>query len=438
LIPKETSVWIPLTIQTAEEPLLQITKAKDEFLYDNDGNTYIDGIASWWTSIYGHCHPKIIEAITQQALQLDHVMLAGFIHEPAESLAKKLIGLASGDFCKVFYSDNGSNAIEIALKMAVQYFQNRSSSKEVSKSKFITFSASYHGDSIGAMNVSGVTYFNRIFSKLRFPTKEFDAPNCHQCKWKQKPETCQVECLGDLEKELATRSEEYAGIVIEPLVFGASGMIFYDEKVLKKLRALASDHDVLLILDEIFTGMGRTGEYFAFQKAGIVPDLVALAKGLTGGALPLAATLVSSKIYESFLSSDPYSSFFHAHTMTGNPIACSAGVASVDILVSDGLSRVRQLEKGLMERLDSLKEKFPDRILSPRVLGAICAFDLPEVLGEDEYLNPVGKKLRFELIKYGVILRPLGSTVYISPSYFIAEASLDQIFEALSTALLSL
>jgi adenosylmethionine-8-amino-7-oxononanoate aminotransferase len=435
LIPRETSTWIPLTIQTSVDPLISITRAQGEFLYDELDNEYIDGTSSWWTSIFGHCHPKLVSAISKQAQTLDHVMLAGFIHSPAEDLAARLISLSEGLFRKIFYSDNGSNAVEIALKLAVQYFQNKAGKSENQKTRFITFSSSYHGDSIGAMNVSGLTFFNRIFSALRFQTKEFVASNCNQCPWGKKKESCKIECLDGVEEELKTHSSLYAAIVIEPLVFGASGMIFYDKAVLRKLDGLAKKYDVLLILDEVFTGMGRTGLPFAFQTAGIKPDLIAIAKGLTGGSLPLAATLVSSEIYESFLDDDPYASFFHAHTMTGNPIACSAGLASVNLLLDEGLSLVQSLETKLRSRLENLQKQFPQKVLYPRTLGAICAFDLPESIGEDEYLNPIGKRLRLALLEHRVLLRPLGKTVYITPPYTIADGSLDLIFSALMLAL---
>lgn len=435
LIPKETAVWIPLTIQTSNEELLNVTRAHGEYLFDEKGEAYVDGVASWWTSIHGHCHPNITKAITNQATELDHMMLAGMIHAPAESLAKKILFLTEGDFHKVFYSDNGSNAVEIALKIAVQFFKNNGKVEETKKESFITFSASYHGDSIGAMNVSGITYFNRIFSALRFPTKEFLAPNCLSCPFLKKPESCQVECLDSLEAELKENAFQYAGVIIEPLVFGAGGMIFFDKKVLVRLEELCHSYNILFILDEVFTGMGRTGKAFAYQQANIKPDLVAMAKGLTGGSLPLAATLITKKIYESFLSEDPYASFFHAHTMTGNPIACAAGIASIDLLQSEGYDSVAKLTLQLEDLLFRLAKHFPEKIKNPRVLGAIAAFEWQEPIAEDEYLNPIGKRLKRELFQHKVLLRPLGSTVYITPPYNIGASALEQIYKGLFEAL---
>ncbi len=444
MIPKETFTWIPLTVQDSEEELLHIVSAREEYLYTKEGKEYIDGISSWWTCIYGHRHPKIMQAIRKQTEVLDHVMLAGFIHDPAESLSKLILEIADSHFTKVFYSDNGSNAVEIALKLAIQYYKNSSSlsdppsQQKSDRSKFIVFSASYHGDSIGAMNVSGVTYFNRIFKDLRFPVREFSCPDCTNCSFRKNPENCNTECLDPIREELKQNGESYAGLVIEPLIFGASGMIFYHPKVLRELREITETFGVMFILDEVFTGMGRTGEFFAFQKAGIVPDLVAFAKGLTGGALPLAATLVSGKIYENFLTKDPYLSFFHAHTMTGNAIACSAGLASVEFLSSVVLPRVKSLEGQMQAYMDHLAYNFPERVQNPRVMGAVAAFELNETIGEDEYLNPIGKALRKKLMEEGVLLRPLGNTVYVTPPYTISETSLEKIFRALESAISSL
>ncbi|TGL56094.1 adenosylmethionine--8-amino-7-oxononanoate transaminase [Leptospira kemamanensis] len=431
LNPIETHTWVPLTIQDESESLLKIVSAEKEFLTDDEGNVWIDAISSWWTMIYGHRHPKLISALQNQLQSLDHVLLAGNIHEPAESLSKAILELTDFDFEKVFYSDNGSNAIEISLKLAIQYYENHPNYKP--RSEFLVFSNSYHGDSIGAMNVSGKNYFNRIFSELRFPTKEFPAPNCMNCPWGKKPNDCHTECLSDL--ELAIKQKEYAGIVMEPLVFGANGMLFYDPKVLKKLRELATYTNTLLIFDEVFTGMGKLGEYFAYQKAGVKPDLLVFAKGLTGGVLPLAATLVSKSIYETFVSKDPYKAFFHAHTMTGNALACSVGYASVTLLREVGLSQVKELESKLKTYALQFQKKMGNSVENVRVIGAIFAFEWREPVASDEYLNPIGKRIKNSLRKFHILLRPLGRTIYITPPYTISDDSLAKIFLALESTL---
>ncbi|TGL24726.1 adenosylmethionine--8-amino-7-oxononanoate transaminase [Leptospira bourretii] len=431
--PLQTHTWVPLTIQEEGESLIDIVKAEGEFVTDSEGNQWIDAIASWWTMIFGHRHPKLVSALKTQIDELDHVMLAGHIHPAAEALSKSLLELTHFDFHKVFYSDNGSNAIEIALKLTIQYYRNHPDLKP--RSEFLVFSNSYHGDSIGAMNVSGKNYFNRIFSELRFPTKEFPAPNCMNCPWGKNVSSCATECLNDL--ELSIKQNEYAGIVIEPLVFGANGMLFYDKKVLIKLRQLATQTNTLLIFDEVFTGMGRLGEFFAYQVAGVKPDLLVMAKGLTGGMLPLGATLVSEFIYQQFLSKDPYHAFFHAHTMTGNPMACSVGYASVKLLQEDGKVLVKKLESSLEKRIEPFQKKLGKRIQNVRVFGGIFAFEYKETIAEDEYLNPIGKKIREKMREFRVLLRPLGRTIYITPPYTISEKSLDHIFLAMEETLLS-
>lgn len=430
--PVNTYTWVPLTIQDESETLLTIVSAEKEFVTDSDGNVWIDAISSWWTMIFGHRHPRLLLALQNQLQSLDHVMLAGNIHEPAENLSKAILDLTESNFEKVFYSDNGSNAIEISLKLAIQYYQNLPNSKP--RSEFLVFSNSYHGDSIGAMNVSGQNYFNRIFSELRFPTKEFPAPNCMNCPWGKKPDHCSTECLSDL--ELAIKQKDFAGIVIEPLVFGANGMLFYDKKVLVKLRELATYTGTLLIFDEVFTGMGKLGEPFAFQKAGVVPDLLVFAKGLTGGMLPLACTLVPKFIYETFRSKDPYKAFFHAHTMTGNALACSLGYEAITMLNEFGLTQVKELEKKLKQYAESFQKKMGNSIENVRVMGGIFAFEWKEPVANDEYLNPIGKQIRNSLRKFLILLRPLGRTIYITPPYSISDASLEKIFFALETTLL--
>ncbi|MCZ8344427.1 MAG: adenosylmethionine--8-amino-7-oxononanoate transaminase [Leptospira sp.] len=443
--PVSTFTWIPLTVQDEDEDLVPVISAEKEFFYDEDGNEWIDGISSWWTVIHGHRHPKITQAIETQLKSLDHIILAGHVHRPAEMLSKKLLELADNDFEKVFYSDNGSNAVEIALKLAIQYYKNQiietteetqnSSNGVPSRESFLIFSSSYHGDSIGSMNVSGLTYFNRIFANLRFPTFETPAPNCFQCRFGKTPDICKTECLDSLEKEILKK--KYAGVVIEPLVFGAAGMIFYDRKVLEKIRTLCEKTNTLLILDEVFTGMGRLGKNFAYQLAGVKPDLLAIAKGLTGGSLPLAATLVSKKIYSRFQTKDPFRSFFHAHTMTGNAVSCAAGIASVDLLLSEK-DLVPSLQTKLQILMEELQKRLGGKLKNPRVLGAIAAFDWPEEIAEDEYLNPVGKEIRNQLKKNFVLLRPLGRTIYITPPYTISPVSLEKIFHALYDVLSNL
>ncbi|MBP7281745.1 MAG: adenosylmethionine--8-amino-7-oxononanoate transaminase [Leptospiraceae bacterium] len=421
-------IWHPYTIQKGQPNPLKIVRASGEFLYDEKGNPYIDAVSSWWISIHGHNHPYIIEKVKESLSNLDHVLLAGYTHKNAEELAEKLIQLTNQNFKSVFYSDNGSCAIDIAIKIAFQYFKNIGKDK---KETIIHFTNSYHGDTIGAMSVGGKSAFNAIFQNLLFSSPELTSPDCYNCPLKKNPDTCKEECLTDLENFLKENADTTAAVILEPILQGASGMKIFKKEVLIKIESLCEKYDIILILDEIFTGFGRTGKDFAYQYADIKPDIIALAKGLTGGVLPLAATLVSEKVYEAFNSDIPHKAFYHGHTMTGNPSACAAGLASLELYEQENrLEDVKRLESKLKKRMSHLEEKFNHKILNPRILGAVCAFELE---GNTDYLNPIAKKIREISLSLGVMIRPLGNTVYIAPAYTISDSSLDRIFEVLET-----
>ncbi len=426
-------IWHPYTILKGQPDPLKIVRAKGEFLYDEKGNEFIDAVSSWWISIHGHNHPYIIEKVKESLSNLDHVLLAGYTHVNAERLAEKLIEFTNDDFKAVFYSDNGSCAIDIAIKMATQYFQNRS---EVKKEKILHFSECYHGDTIGAMSVAGKSSFNSVFQKLLFDSPEFPSPDCHNCPIGKNPTTCKEECLEPVETYLAANADTTAAIIIEPMIQGAAGMKIYKKEILSKLKSLSEKYNMLLILDEIFTGFGRTGKNFAYENAGIKPDIVTVAKGLTGGVMPLAGTLVSEKIYEGFYSDDANKAFYHGHTMTGNPSACAAGLASLELYEKENrLQDVIRLEKELKSRMSILKSKFGEKMLNDRTLGAVCAFELE---GKSDYLNPISKKIKAYSLARGVMIRPLGNTVYVAPPYTISKNSLDKIFKVIEEIILNI
>ncbi|WCL51306.1 adenosylmethionine--8-amino-7-oxononanoate transaminase [Leptospira sp. GIMC2001] len=428
-----------MTIQRSENSLIRIERGEGEFIYTDKGAKIIDAISSWWTVIHGHNHPHIMDAIRKQTSELDHVIFAGFTHPKAELLARKILNSTKLNnefsFSKVFFSDNGSNAIEIALKIALQFFRNRNKKTDHKRKSFVRFSLSYHGDSIGAMSVGGDSVFTRIFRDLAFPTKEFQSPNCVRCPYQLKPESCSTECLDDFRKSMEQVSEDIVAVILEPLVSGANGMVFHSDRYLREVRRITQDYGILLILDEVFTGMYRTGSWYAFQKATIKPDIVCLAKGLTGGTLPLALTLTTDEIYSEFDSPDPNKAFFHGHTMSGNPLACAAAIASMEILEESGANQVKSLETKLNLFGNNLLKRLGDRIRDFRVLGAIAAFEVEVELGRDEYLNPVGAKIRKACLDNGVLIRPLGNTVYITPPYNIAEQSLETVFTVLTNVL---
>ncbi len=417
-------IWHPYTPQrSAEKPLL-IQKAKNEFLYDQNGKEYIDCISSWWVSIHGHNNSYLIHSIKKQLDNLDHVLLAGFTNRPAMDLAEKLISFTDNHFHSVFYSDNGSCAIEISIKIAFQYYKNLSRGR----STILHFSESYHGDTIGTMSLGGLSKFNSPFQELFFHSPEFKSPDCYACPVGRVKERCKEECLDELESYLQANGNDVFAILIEPLIQGANGMKIYKKEVLKKLSILCKKYEIILIFDEVFTGFGRTGSKFAFIEAGVQPDIIALAKGLSGGVLPLAATMVSEKIYSAFDSEDQDHTFMHGHTMTGNPPACASALASIELFEKENrLEDIKILEFHLKKYVTQLAQKFPEMIQSARVLGAVCAF---EIFHKD---HKVMHKIKTQSLENGLILRPLGNTIYITPPYIITKESLLKIFMVLET-----
>ncbi|MCB1155908.1 MAG: adenosylmethionine--8-amino-7-oxononanoate transaminase [Leptospiraceae bacterium] len=426
-------IWHPYSIQKTKYSNLKIAKAKEEFLYDEAGKAYIDAVASWWVSIHGHNHPKILESIYKQLHNLDHVILAGFSHEAAENLAKKTLEITKNTFRKVFYSDNGSCANEIAVKIAYQYHINSGDTK---RKKFIRFSASYHGDTIGTMSLSGSESFHGVFKDMLLPVKEFISADCYSCPLQKSRENCELDCLQNLKTYLETDGNTVAAIIIEPIVQAACGFKFYKKEILQEIDKLCRQYGIVFILDEVFTGFGRLGENFAYEYANVSPDILTLAKAFSGGVLPIAATLVNEKIYEAFYSEEPEKAFYHGHTMTGNPPSAAAALSSLELYEKENrLLEVRNLEKVFAKKLKLLQEKFPDRIEKLRVLGAIACFNLKT---EDSYTNPIGKEFAKTCLEKGVILRPLGNVVYITPPYIIKEESIEQIFEAIEYSLTNL
>jgi adenosylmethionine-8-amino-7-oxononanoate aminotransferase len=417
-------IWYPYTPQKGSKTPLLIKRAKKEFLYDEDDNEYIDAVSSWWISIHGHNHPEIIKSVKEEIEKLDQVLLAGFTNTKAIELAEKLIDFTENNFHTVFYSDNGSCAVEIAIKIAYQSFIN----KNIKKNIIIKFSESYHGDTIGAMSVGGNSKFNLPFKDLFFPAKEFLSPDCYNCPVGKKKERCKEECLEILENYINNNHSDIFAIIMEPLIQGANGMKIYKNDILKKIDFLCKKYDIVFILDEVFTGFGRTGSKFAFMEAGVKPDIIALAKGLSGGVLPLAATLINKKIYDNFYSERIEDTFFHGHTMTGNPSACSAALASIDIFEKENrIEDIKILEFYLKKYIKNLLEKYPNLIFSPRVLGGVCAFELSEIINPQDFKNLLQEKK--------IIIRPLGSTIYIAPPYIISSESLSKIFHTMDIVL---
>jgi len=402
-------VWHPFTQHGLAEPIPLVTHAEGAALYTQDGRRVIDAISSWWVTTHGHCHPRIMEAIRAQAGKLDQIIFAGWTHAPAEELAERLVALIGNRLPHVFYSDSGSTSVEVALKMALGFWLNRGEPRH----RILAMAHGYHGDTIGTMSVGARGVFNRAYAPLLFDIDSIPFPH--------------GDGVGTLEAlERACRAKP-AALIVEPLVLGAGGMLFYDAAILREMRAICTRHDVLFIADEVMTGWGRTGTLLACDQAGVTPDILCLSKGLTGGAVPLAVTLASQPIYDAHLSQDRARMFFHSSSYTANPIACAAALANLDIWRDEPvLERIATLAKRQQERLENL----PAITRNARRRGTIAAFEFG--LDDADYMSGLGPRLLAFFRERDLLLRPLGNTIYVMPPYCIDEDDLDRIYGAIA------
>ncbi|RTL38848.1 MAG: adenosylmethionine--8-amino-7-oxononanoate transaminase [Candidatus Melainabacteria bacterium] len=406
-------IWRPFTqMKTAPEPL-KVVRGHGAILKLEDGTEIIDCISSWWVNIHGHSNPDIAKAIYEQAIHLEHVMFAGFTHDAAEVLAARLLPHFPASLRKIFYSDNGSTAVEVALKMAYQYWYNKG---QADRDRFIGFEGGYHGDTVGAMSIAGSSPFWQRYKRMM---PEFDAVSYPlRCDDKAKTEENEADTIKQLKKLVSSKKKKYAAICIEPLVQGAGGMRMCSEEFLVKLQKFCRENDLLLIFDEVMTGFGRTGDWFAAKKANVEPDIMCVSKGITGGFLPLAVTACAERIYESFLSDDPQDMFAHGHSYTANPIACAAAIKSLELLEADTrpFTEMESKHRGYAgEFLSSIKT-----ISNLRYCGTIVAFEV-EGGGKNNYYNELGPLLKQKFLEEGLLIRPLGNTVYLMPPYCITE-----------------
>jgi len=400
-------LWHPYTQHGLERDPLPVVGARGAWLELADGRRLLDAISSWWACLHGHGQPAIAAAIARQAAELDHVLFAGATHEPAVRLAEELLALVPPGLTRVFYSDDGSTAVEVALKMVAQAWVQRG---EPQRTTFIALEGAYHGDTFGAMAAGDPDPFFAAYSPFLFEVRRI-APH--------------AEDLAHALEQLGTRA---AGLILEPLVQGAAGMRFHGVDFLRPARELTEQAGVPLIADEVMTGFGRTGALFACGRAGIAPDLLCLGKGLTGGTLPLAATLVREELFEAFLHHERSRFFPHGHTFTANPIACAAGLASLELCRSlDVAGRLERIGAAIERGLEPLRED--PRVRDLRRLGGIAAFDL--VTAGAGYLSPLGLELRSLAIARGVLLRPLGNVLYALPPACTNEAECARIAEVL-------
>jgi adenosylmethionine-8-amino-7-oxononanoate aminotransferase len=406
-------IWHPFTQAQTAKDAIAIVRAEGIWLYAEDGQRYLDGTSSWWVNAHGHAHPYIAEQIAKQAAQLEHIIFAGFTHEPAVSLAEKLLAILPGNQSRIFYSDNGSTSVEVALKMALQFHFN----KGEERTKIIAFSNAYHGDTFGAMSVGARNAFNAPFGKLLFEVMHVDAPELGN----------EERCIEQFRTIL--KHEKPAAFIFEPLVQGANGMRMHSATVLSELLALCREQGVLTIADEVFTGFYRTGKRFACDHLTHQPDMMCLSKTLTGGTLPLGVTAAPEFVYEAFLSNDKYKTFFHGHSFTANPIACRAALASLELLQKpECLINIQQIVMEHQQFAEVIKGH--PRIAEIRILGTIIAIEL-KTDAERGYLNPVSEHITDFFLERNIYLRPLGNVIYCTPPYSISEAELTLIYDAI-------
>jgi adenosylmethionine-8-amino-7-oxononanoate aminotransferase len=430
-------VWHPYTQMKTALPPLPIVRGQGVYLYTEDNRRLLDGISSWWVNIHGHSHPRLNQAIAAQAKTLEHVIFAGATHEPAVDLAERLVGILPAGLTRVFYSDNGSTAVEVALKLALQYWRNQG---QPSRQRIVALHHAYHGDTVGTMSVSEDSVFTKAFSPLLFPVDRVHAPYCYRCPVNLQRETCGINCLDDLESRLKAAGDRVAAVLVEPMLQGAGGMIMWPREFLDGVRQLCYRHGVLMIADEVLTGFGRTGRMFACEHAAVTPDIICLSKALTAGYLPLAVTAVTKAVYDAFLSDDRGKTFFHGHSFTANPLACAVALASLDLIEEDNvLVRIARLERQLRLGLAPLAQM--PMVGDVRVLGGVAAIELvSNKMTKDAggYLDQLGPRLYSAFLKRGLLLRPLGNVLYFMPPYVITDTEVDWVIEQITDVVVSL
>jgi adenosylmethionine---8-amino-7-oxononanoate aminotransferase len=407
-------IWHPYTPQKYMAEPIPIVKGEGVMLTDAQGNHYIDAISSWWVTLHGHANPYIAKKLYEQAQVLEQVIFAGFTHEPAVRLAERLLEILPGPCTKIFYSDDGSTATEVAVKMALQYWWNKG---DKNRNKILAFTNGYHGDTFGAMSVSDRSVFTLAFREKLFDVIFIDPP-------------------GDIDFEKWDRQlsdipwQEVACFIYEPMIQGAGGMNIYPAEGLDTVLKLCHEQQVVCIADEVMTGFGRTGKMFASEYMQEQPDIVCLSKGLTGGTMALGVTACNEKIYEAFYEEDKLKTFFHGHSFTANPLACAAALASLDLLQNEECYwRIKMISNSNSEFLNGQLGERGNKIKNRRRLGTILAFEIET--GNDGYLNDISREITQRALSKGVYLRPLGNTVYIMPPYCITQEELAKLYSVI-------
>lgn len=431
-------IWHPCSQMKDYEELkpIIIDHGRGIYLYDRDGKEYMDIVSSWWCNLLGHCNPKINEAVKQQLDKLEHVIFANFSHEPAIMLCEQLSEIIPGGLTKFNFSDNGSASVECALKMSFQY---QYQTGNINKTRFMCLSEGYHGETIGALSVGSMDLYAKIYKPMLMDTIQIEAPDCYRCPYGSCRDNCSCECFINAERAFAEHGGETCAIIVEPLLQGSAGMRIYPALYLKKLRTLCNEYNVLLIADEIATGFGRTGKMFAFDHAGVTPDIMCISKGLTGGYMPMAITITTDEIYNAFYAD--YSegkAFMHSHTYSGNPLGCAAALAVQKLLREEPILDRAAVRAGYLH--NKLKEALSDhpKVGEIRHIGLINAIELVSdkktKTGYDSSLR-MGYRIYKKALERGLILRPLGNVLYFNPPLIINEEEIDQAVDSCTGAI---
>ncbi len=401
--------WHPYTQMKTADPVIPIVKGQGIYLFDEAGKSYIDAVSSWWVTLHGHAHPYIARRVSEQLHTLEQVIFAGFTHEPAIQLSENLLKLLPENQEKVFYSDNGSTAVEVALKMCIQFACNTGKKK----TKILAFKNAYHGDTFGAMSVSGRSAWTQPFGEMLFEVVFIDPPT---------PEN-----LEETKSMIRKHSDEWACFIYEPLVQGAAGMLMHAPEDLSELMKFCRANCILMIEDEVFTGFGRTGKLFAANYLQEQPDLMCFSKGLTGGTMPMGITTASKHIFDAFLSEDNYKTLFHGHSFTANPLACTAALASMELLLKEEtLKAIETISKKHQTFSEQLMQH--PKVENVRQTGTILAWEIKNN-NHTSYFNEIGKIVYRKFLKRGIIIRPLGNVLYLVPPYCITPEELDTVYK---------
>lgn len=426
LVKDKKFLWHPFTQSKLSVDPIVIDSAKGENLYDIDGNEYIDLISSWWINTHGHCRKEIVEASFQQSKKLEQVLFAGFTHQPAVSLAEKLVKILPKNLSRVFYSDNGSTSVEIAMKVAIQYWYN----KGKKRNKFVALTGGYHGDTFGAMSVGKTSGFYKPFENIL--NENFFIPFPDNWRGNNKIEQDEIRSLNKAKKLVKAERKKIAAVIIEPLVQGAGGMKICRKEYLTELINIFKESGIIVIFDEVMTGFGRTGKMFASDHLKVEPDIICLAKSLTGGFIPLAATIFSEEIHNEFVDDDLGKTFLHGHTFSANPVACSVALSSLYLFQKDKtfekIKMISEIHKNCLNELSKNSQ-----IFNIRMLGSIAAFNFSGI--SDVYGSKDSQILREKFLKNGLLLRPIGNTIYLMPPYCIKKKNLIKSYEKLNEIL---